>query len=92
MNAPISTFSRTVISPNRLWACGTSTTPLASTWRGASPTSESPRKEIWPRRARRMPVIVASSVDLPEPLGPTMHMISCCATVNETPLRMSPPP
>jgi hypothetical protein len=61
-------------------------------WRGASPTSESPRKAIFPRRGRRIPLIVASRVDFPEPLGPTMHMISCGAMVNETPFRMSPPP
>ena len=92
MNAPISTFSRTVISGNRLWAWGTRTIPLVMIWRGASPTSDSPRKAIPPRRGRRMPLIVDSKVDFPDPLGPTMHMISLGATVNETPLRMSPPP
>ena len=66
--------------------------PRASTWRGARPTSDSPRNAIAPFRGRRTPLIVASSVDLPAPFGPTMHMISCSETVNETSLRMSPPP
>src|SRR5215467_1549444 len=45
-----------------------------------------------PRRGRSSPLIVASSVDLPEPFGPTMQVRPPSATVNETPCSTSPPP
>ena len=60
--------------------------------RGESRASGAPWKVISPWRGRNRPLIVASSVDLPAPLGPTMHVISFSGTSNETSLRMSPPP
>src|SRR5215471_9955445 len=85
-------FSRTVISRNRLWFCGTCTTPRSSICLGFFPTSAAPRNVMLPRRGRSSPLIVASSVDLPEPLGPTMQVRPPSATVNDTPCSTSPPP
>ncbi len=70
VKAPISTFSRTVISGNRLWAWGTCEIPgqdLPRREAGDGLTAE----RISPWRGRRRPLIVAISVDLPAPLGPT---------------------
>ena len=52
----------------------------------------SPSKRISPSRGRSSPLIVAISVDLPAPLGPTMHVIFPRGTSSVTSLRMSPPP
>jgi hypothetical protein len=49
-------------------------------------------KLIAPLRGRSMPLTVASKVDFPAPLGPTMHMISPRRTAKDTPLSTSPPP
>src|SRR5215472_4669844 len=73
-------FSRTVISRNRLWFCGTCTTPRSSICRGFFPTSGTPRNVMLPRRGLSRPLIVASSVDLPEPFGPTMQVRPPSAT------------
>src|SRR5215471_1303958 len=85
-------FSRTVISRNKLWLCGTCTTPRSRICRGLFPTSDSPRNVMVPLRGLSSPLIVASSVDLPDPFGPTMHVKPPSATVNETPCSTSPPP
>src|SRR5579859_7490126 len=85
-------FSRTVISRNRLWFCGTWTTPRSRICRGLLPTSGSPRNVMLPRRGFSRPLMVASSVDLPEPFGPTMHVSPPSVTVNDTPCSTSPPP
>src|SRR5215467_6806055 len=85
-------FSRTVISRNRLWFCGTCTTPRSSICRGFFPTSGTPRNVMLPRRGLSSPLIVASSVDLPEPFGPTMQVRPPSATANDTPCSTSPPP
>src|SRR6266508_4990664 len=45
-----------------------------------------------PRRGRSSPLIVASSVDLPAPLGPTMQVIPPSGTRSDTPCSTSPPP
>src|SRR5215471_14366345 len=85
-------FSRTVISRNRLWFCGTWTTPVRRIWRGVLPVSGSPCSVISPRRGRSSPLIVASRVDFPAPFGPTTQVIPPCMTCMETPRRTSPPP
>src|SRR5258708_23912187 len=85
-------FSRTVISRNRLWFCGTWTTPRSRICRGLLPTRGMPRNVMLPRRGLSRPLMVASSVDLPEPFGPTMQVSPPSATVKDTPCSTSPPP
>src|SRR5258708_7944784 len=85
-------FSRTVISRNRLWFCGTWTTPRSRICRGFLPTRGTPRKVMLPRRDLSRPLMVASSVDLPEPFGPTIQVSPPSATVNDTPCSTSLPP
>src|SRR5215472_17358625 len=85
-------FSRTVISRNRLWFCGTCTTPRSSICRGFFPTSGTPRNVMLPRRGLSRPLIAASSVDLPEPFGPTMQVSPPSVTLSDTPCSTSPPP
>src|SRR5215469_7939965 len=85
-------FSRTVISRNRLWFCGTWTTPVRRTWRGVLPVSRSPCSVTSPSRGRRSPLMVASRVDFPAPFGPTTQVIPPCMTRMDTPRRTSPPP
>src|SRR5215467_9084940 len=85
-------FSRTVISRNRLWFCGTWTTPVRRIWRGVLPVSGSPCSVISPSRGRSSPLIVASRVDFPAPFGPTTQVIPPGATWMDTPRRTSPPP
>src|SRR5271165_404491 len=85
-------FSATVISGNRLWFCGTCTTPARRTSRGLLPVRGSPRCSTRPSRGRSTPLITASSVDLPAPLGPTMHVMAPAGTSKETSCRTSPPP
>src|SRR5579875_2652508 len=85
-------FSRTVMSRNRLWFCGTWTTPIPSTCRGVLPVMSWPCSVIVPSRGRSRPLITAISVDFPAPFGPTTQVIPPRATVSETPRRTSPPP
>src|SRR5579859_3399552 len=85
-------FSRTVISRNRLWFCGTCTMPRSRICRGLLPTSCSPWNAMAPRRGLISPLMVASSVDLPDPFGPTMQVNPPSVTENETPCSTSPPP
>src|SRR5215472_13992583 len=85
-------FSRTVISRNRLWFCGTWTTPERRIWRGVLPVSRSPCNVISPSRGRSSPLMTASRVDFPAPFGPTTQVIPPCATCRDTPRRTSPPP
>src|SRR6266571_7249299 len=92
MYPPSSTFSLTVMSRNRLWFCGTCTSPRSRIWRGLRPASGAPRSVMLPRRGRSSPLIVASRVDLPAPFGPTMQVIPPSGTVSDTPCSTSPPP
>src|SRR5215831_2447396 len=92
MYPPSSTFSLTVMSRNRLWFCGTCAMPRSSIWRGLRPATGSPRSRMLPRRGRSSPLIVASRVDLPAPLGPTTQVIPPSGTVSDTPCSTSPPP
>src|SRR6516225_4125009 len=85
-------FSRTVISRNRLWFCGTWTTPVRRIWRGDLPVSRSPCSVTSPSRGRRSPLMVLSRVDFPAPFGPTTQVIPPCMTLMDTPRRTSPPP
>src|SRR5580698_2657746 len=85
-------FSLTVISRNRLWFCGTCTRPRSRIWRGLLPTSAWPRNVMLPCRGRSSPLMLASSVDLPAPFGPTTQVIPPSATVIETSCSTSPPP
>src|SRR5579875_2661429 len=85
-------FSRTVISRNRLWFCGTSTMPRSRICRGLLPAIGSPRNVMLPRLGLSRPLMVASSVDLPEPLGPTMQVRPPSVTEKVTPCSTSPPP
>ena len=85
-------FSRTVISLNRLWFCGTCTTPMSSTCLGLLPASGWPCSVMLPRRGRSSPLIAASSVDLPAPFGPTMQVIPPSGTRSDTSCSTSPPP
>src|SRR5262245_20601831 len=85
-------FSPTVISRKRLWFCGTCTIPARSTCLGLRPVSGSPRNVMVPSRGLSSPLIVASSVDLPQPFGPTTQVIPPSATVRLTSCRTSPPP
>src|SRR5512132_1411183 len=85
-------FSRTVISRNRLWFCGTWTTPAWRTSRGVFPVSRSPSSMTSPSRGRSSPLIVASSVDFPAPFGPTTQVIPPGMTCSDTPRKTSPPP
>src|SRR6202007_2204309 len=56
-------FSWTVISLNRLWFCGTWTTPRSRICRGDLPMSFSPRSVIVPSRGLSRPVIAFLTVD-----------------------------
>src|ERR1700685_4782898 len=85
-------FSRTVISRNRLWFCGTCTRPRPRICRGLLPASGSPRNVIPPRRGRRRPLMVGSRGDFPAPFGPTTQVIPPSATVIDTSCSTSPPP
>ena len=85
-------FSRTVISRNRLWFCGTWTTPACRTWRGVLPVSRWPCSVISPSRGRSSPLIVDSNVDFPAPFGPTTQVMPPSMTCRDTPRRTSPPP
>src|SRR5580704_14967271 len=85
-------FSRTVMSRNKLWFCGTCTRPASRICRGLLPTSGSPRNVMLPRRGRSSPLMVASRVDLPAPFGPTTQVIPPSATVIDTSCSTSPPP
>ncbi len=85
-------FSLTVISRNRLWFCGTCTTPMLRTWRGLLPTIDVPCRVMLPRLGRSSPLMLASSVDFPEPFGPTTHVIPPSATLKDTSCSTSPPP
>ena len=45
-----------------------------------------------PRFVRSSPLIVASSVDLPAPFGPTTQVMPPAGTLRDTPCKTSPPP
>src|SRR5215467_1107851 len=85
-------FSPTVMSGNRLWFCGTWTTPARRISRGLLPVSRSPRCSTWPLLGRRMPLMTDSNVDLPAPFGPTMQVMPPAGTVKDTSWSTSPPP
>src|SRR5215469_14338924 len=92
MYPPSQMFSRTVISRNRLWFCGTCTTPILRICRGLRPTMGSPCRVIWPCLGRSSPLIARSRVDFPAPFGPTTQVIPPCTTSRLTPRSTSPPP
>ena len=85
-------FSLTVMSLNRLWFCGTWTTPSFRICRGDLPVSFSPRSVTVPSRGRSRPLITRISVDLPAPFGPTTQVMDPSGTSNVTPRSTSPPP
>src|SRR5262245_40075034 len=85
-------FSPTVISRKRLWFWGTCTIPARSTCLGLRPVNCSPRKVMVPSLGLSSPLIVASSVDLPQPFGPTTQVMPRSATVRLTLCSTSPPP
>jgi hypothetical protein len=92
MYPPSSMFSHTVMSRNRLWFCGTCTTPSRSTSRGDLPASGSPLSVIVPSLGLSSPLTHRISVDFPAPLGPTTHVIPPAGTSRHTPRSTSPPP
>src|ERR1019366_6425755 len=55
-------------------------------------TSGVPLNHSCPSRGRTRPLTTLSNVDLPEPLGPTMHVTPPWGTLKSTPLMTSPPP
>src|SRR5258705_4072102 len=52
----------------------------------------SPSMTISPSLGRSSPLITRSTVDLPAPLGPTMHVTVRSAQLRSTPCRTLPPP
>ena len=64
-------FSATVMSPNRLRASRTTATPCCGMRCGGSLVRSTPPCRILPERARKCPLIVRTSVDLPAPLAPS---------------------
>src|SRR5580692_8434027 len=80
------------MSRNRLWFCGTCTTPSWRTCRVDRPTRSSPPSTIDPSRGRSSPLIVDISVDLPAPFGPTTQVMPPSVTSRDTPRSTSPPP
>ena len=64
------------MSVNRLWFCGTCTTPMSRICRGDLPFSFSPRSVTVPSRGRSRPLITRMTVDLPAPFGPTTQVMA----------------
>ena len=80
------------MSLNRLWFCGTWTTPMSRICRGDLPFSFSPRSVTVPSRGRSRPLITRMTVDLPAPFGPTTQVMEPSGTAKVTPRSTSPPP
>ena len=64
---------------------GTSDTPRRTTFSVANAVRGRPSKRMAPACGASSPAIVSSVVDLPAPLGPTMHTISPAATSRSIP-------
>ncbi len=64
---------------------GTCATPRRTIWKVGSAVMSSPSSRIVPLRARGLPQIVISRVDLPAPLAPIRVTISPFATSRSTP-------
>ena len=60
--------------------------------RGVFPPSDSPCSLMVPRLGFSRPLIVASSVDLPAPFGPTTQVMLPAGTRRDTSCSTSPPP
>src|SRR5260370_16901908 len=71
---------------------GTSATPHATMAWLFSSTRFFPFSKISPARRGIVPVIAASSVDLPAPFGPSSPTVSPCSTRVLTPCRTPAPP
>ena len=86
VKAPISRFSRTVMSWKMRLPSGHSAIPFETILCAGTPTRLSPSKVMEPVRGLSKPATVLSVVDLPAPFAPMSVTISPSFTSNETPL------
>src|SRR5919201_816916 len=89
---PMRTFSRIVIAGKSPFDCGTWTMPARRMSGALARVMSCPSSRILPTRIRRTPLTARSTVDLPAPFGPTMHVIEPLGTSRSTPCKTSPPP